>query len=138
MRELTKSMMSFSWAMSLFGLKQAANLLMPQTWGQAASSLNGVSSTTEGQLGQTLRSLYRAGDSMQKGMVDMMFGMIGSGGTWNPAAWAPGATGAMRTGADAICQTAQAGVDLMQRSTQAVPSAPQPQSGWGPIPAPGA
>ena len=30
-RDLTKSMLSFSWAMSLFGIEQLANTLIPQS-----------------------------------------------------------------------------------------------------------
>lgn len=140
MRELTKSVVSFSWAMSLFGLKQAANLLVPQTWDQATSAMKGVAGATEGQLGPTLQSLYRAGDNMQKGMVDMMFGMVGLG-AWNPAAWDP--TGMVRSSVDVVRQSAQAGADLVQRSAevvgQAVPGGstwgtpPQVPSGWGPV-----
>lgn len=71
MRDLTQSMLRFSWAMSLFGVQQMANLLSPS---RAAKAFEDVAQAAEGELGQTLRGAYRAGDAAQRNMVDRAFG----------------------------------------------------------------
>src|SRR5687767_2703613 len=81
MRDLTKSMMSFSWAMSLFGLRQMTCMLNPQSWGNTAATFENVTRSTEDQLGPTTQSIFRAGDSLQRGMVDMMFSLF-TFGAW--------------------------------------------------------
>jgi hypothetical protein len=80
MRELIKSMFSFSWGMSLFGVKQLGNLLMPlapnQPQNKAATAFNAVAHATEEQLDGVIREAFQAGDRLQKGLVDMMFGVL--------------------------------------------------------------
>ena len=71
MRNLTKTMFRFSWSMSLFGLQQLANLLIP---GRAARAFDNASRSMAGELGGPLRTAFRAGDALQSGMVDLMFG----------------------------------------------------------------
>jgi len=86
MRELTKSMASFSWALSLFGVRQVANLMRPS---QAATAFDAVARSTEGQLGEALHSFYEVGNRLQRSMVDITFGMMGlgnSGGRWTDMA----------------------------------------------------
>jgi hypothetical protein len=72
-RDLTKSMISFSWGMSLFGAKQFANLLAPE---KATVAFNAVTQATEEQLGDGLKAVFRAGDRLQKGMVDLSFSFL--------------------------------------------------------------
>lgn len=140
MREITKSMMSLSWAMSLFGLRQMTCMLMPQSWRSASSSFDAVTRCTEDQFGSTTDSLFRAGDNLQRGLVDLMFSMFtfglagrngwGSGrrdrdcgdgcgsGRWDR----DGGDTARRSGqwaADAAQRSAQAGADFVQRTAQA-------------------
>jgi hypothetical protein len=78
MRDFTKSMFSFSWALSLFGVQQVANLMMAQapdrTRNKAAEAFDCVTRATEDQLGDTLKETFKAADKLQRGMVDMMFG----------------------------------------------------------------
>lgn len=81
MRELTKSMTSFSWAMSLFGLRQMACLFDPRSWGSSSSTFQAVTRCTEDQLGPTTQSLFRAGDNLQRGLVDLMFNLF-TFGAW--------------------------------------------------------
>ena len=71
MRELTKSMFSYTWAMSLFGAQQMLNLLSPS---KAAKAFEGVASATEKELGQPLQFVFKAGDDLQRRMVNLMFG----------------------------------------------------------------
>ena len=78
MQDLTKSMLSFSWAMSLFGAAQAANLMTPRDPAgmahQAASALDKVTQAAVAELGETLGAAYKSGDQAQRSTVDMMFG----------------------------------------------------------------
>jgi hypothetical protein len=97
MRELTKSMMSFSWSLSVFGLRQLTRLVTPRSWDTARASFDHLAHSTEDQLGSVTRSLYRTGDALQRGMVDMAvnvlsLGMSGSGRGDGapPAAGGPG------------------------------------------------
>ncbi|HEX6864316.1 MAG TPA: hypothetical protein VF414_15910 [Thermoanaerobaculia bacterium] len=163
MREMTKSMMSFSWAMSLFGLRQMTCMLMPQSWKSATSSFDAVTRSTEDQLGSTTDSLFRAGDNLQRGLVDLMFGMFtfgmagrngwgggrrdrDDGGTARrPGQWAADAMrrsanagDAGDVGADFVQRTAQAGADALRQSADAIdPRASYgggENVGWGPMP----
>jgi hypothetical protein len=127
-RDLTKSMLSFSWAMSLFGVNQLTNTLIPQTPSQpthrATTAFNNVTQATEEQLGSTLKGVFKAGDQLQRGMVDLMFGFL-SLEAFNPSQL-------MRMTSDMMRQTTGA----FGQGFQSGPSASQAQAGWGPIPSP--
>ena len=71
MREFTKSAFSFSWAMSLFGAQQMLNLFRPE---KAVDSFEHVTSATEGQLGQSLQTLFETGDQIQRRILDVLLG----------------------------------------------------------------
>jgi hypothetical protein len=163
MREMTKSMMSFSWAMSLFGLRQMTCMLMPQSWRGATSSFDAVTRCSEDQLGSTTDSLFRAGDNLQRGLVDLMFsmftfGMAGRNG-WGSGRrdrdggdtarrsgqWAADATRRSANignigdiGNDFVQRTAQAGADALRQSADSIdPRASyggREDVGWGPMP----
>src|SRR5262245_21059676 len=89
MKELTKSLASCTWAMSVFGVQQMTNLFMPRDGGmdKTTGCFDRVAAAAEEQLGPTMRSAFRAGNELQRMMVDLMFGglMMGSG-CMNPAA----------------------------------------------------
>ncbi|MEM7583180.1 MAG: hypothetical protein AAF560_07355 [Acidobacteriota bacterium] len=83
MRDLARSMIRFSWAMSVLGAKQAANLVSPRDgWDRSAESFDVVSSAAIDQMGETMKGVYEAGDRFQSGMVDTMSRMFG-GGSWD-------------------------------------------------------
>src|SRR5205807_4478516 len=63
LRELVKSMLGFSWAMSLFGLRSMANMVAPS---RAAASLDAVKQAAEGELGGGLHGAFRAADQLQR------------------------------------------------------------------------
>jgi len=149
MRELTKSMLSFSWAMPLYGMKQMLNMSMPQDmsrpFDKAAEGFASVTDAMRGQLGPTIKGLFDAGDRIQRGLVDLMFSVVPAGSmdpnTWmrtgsevmqrsmqemGQAAAAAGAAGATRT----VGAAGPAGGAA--RMPQAAPAASQP--GWGPVP----
>jgi uncharacterized surface protein with fasciclin (FAS1) repeats len=75
MREIAKSLMRFSWGMSLFGVRQATHLLKPASPSEQAEkiarALNLVTAATEENLDAPIKSVFKAGEQMQKGMVDM-------------------------------------------------------------------
>jgi hypothetical protein len=125
LRDLTKSVLSFSWAMSLFGVEQLADTLLPQGPGQpthrSTAAFNEVTRATEEQLGSVLKGIFKAGDQMQRSMVDLMFGFL-TLETLNPSQM-------MRMTSDAMRQTTGAFGQGFARG----PSTP-PQGGWGPMP----
>ncbi len=90
MRELTKSMLSFSWAMPLYGLKQMLNLSMPQDmsrpFDKAAEGFDTVTGTMRKELGPTLRGLFDAGDQIQRGVTDLMFSVFNVQ-AFDPTSW---------------------------------------------------
>lgn len=81
MRELTKSVTSFTWAMSLFGAKQMLNLAQPA---KAAAAFDSVAEATGGQLDESLRSAFEAGDRLQRSMIDATFSLMSMGGALDP------------------------------------------------------
>jgi len=160
MREFTKSVFSYAWSSSLFGLQQAAQLLRPDGWRQnnrAIESFERIAKVTAEEMGEAARGTFRFGDDMQRKGVDIMFGFLTPGtpdrakGQPNapgaPAAASAGATAsnageqavaAFTQGIQAFTQTA--GV-IMQSMTGMVSTpgcggaASQP-TGWGPVPPP--
>ena len=78
MREWTKSMFSYGWAMSVFGVQQTMDMLTPNQ-GSSAKAMQDVANAAASTLNSTMKSAYTAGDNMQRGMVDAMFGMMGGG-----------------------------------------------------------
>jgi hypothetical protein len=126
-RELTKSIASFSWALSLFGLEQMSKMLIPQAARSSAPSLDTVTQSTRQQLGPSMRSAFQAGDNLQRGVIDMMFSLF------NPSSWTPGGMmGAMRTGADTAWRAAQTASESAGCGCSG--SSQQTSGGWGPMP----
>ena len=142
MREFTKAAISYGWASTCFQAQQLMNVLAidPETQNSVATSaFNAVAESTAAQLGPTLRSTYRAGDAMQRGMVNMMFGVAGN--------WVP-ACGGRRDGKPTPHSSSEHGLarpswrqsriaekdsrrpDLLPSGDLAGASAP----GWGPMP----
>jgi hypothetical protein len=96
MREITKSVFSFSWAMSLLAMKQAVNMvnlgepIQPRVNPMAAC--DPVTRTAVDQFDDSLKGVFRTGDNLQRGLVDLMFGIWNST-NWNLPRW-------QRTGSD--------------------------------------
>ena len=87
--DLLKSMLGFSWAMSLLGVRSLANLAQPD---RAASDLDAVTQAAEGQLGPGLQDVFRTGDQLQRGMVDSVLGGGLSGAVGTTAGSTPSGT----------------------------------------------
>ena len=147
MRELTKSIFSFSWAMSLFGIQQTTNLTSPD---KAAKALNSVTEATGAQLTDVLKSTFDAGDKLQRNAVDMTMGMM-TGEALNPNKWMRMASDAAKQSAEAVTKGVQGVTSTVQQaassataqgSSAGTGSAPDtggastasPRQGWGPMP----
>ena len=120
-RDLTKSMLSFSWAISLFGVEQLTKTLIPQRPSQpthrATAAFDAVTQAATEQLSGALKGVYNAGDQLQRGMVDLMFGVL-SLEAFNPSQL-------MRMTSDMMRQTTGA----FGQSSQRDPSTSQAQEG---------
>lgn len=103
MRKLAKSAFGFTWALSLFGAKQAVGLMHPD---KAAGAFDAVTKAAVDDFGGALKTAYRLGDGVQRGAVDMAFAMMS--GEWNPAKILGVSSAAMQQAADATKQAAQA------------------------------
>jgi hypothetical protein len=134
MRELTKSMLGYGWAMSVFGLQQMVNLLTPvdgDPCGKAAHSFDNVTEATAQTFGGAVKEAYKAGDSLQRGTLDIMFGGWAAGGL-DPNSW-------LRAGADAVKKAADFGRSTAESASQAAGFSPGNSAGPKPAPAnPGA
>lgn len=145
MRELTKSMLSFSWAMPLYGMKQVLNLSFPQDmsrpFDRATEGFEAVAGVARDQMGATIKGLFDAGDRIQRGMIDLMFSFVPAD-VFDPNAWMRGSSDLMQRSVQGIAQaTAAAETPGPPRAagaagtTQAGPAG-GPVAGWGPIPPP--
>jgi len=148
MREFTKSAFSFSWAMSLLPLQQMLNMLTPQEKGQeihaATAAFGRITKAAEEELGDITRATFRAGDSMQRGLVDVTLGVF-SGQGFNPSKWTKMVSDVVRQSAEAAQQTMKMTGNSSRRSAEPA-SEDGPEStgakgkqaestttGWGPV-----
>jgi hypothetical protein len=117
MRNLTRSVASFSWAMSLFGVEQMANLVSPR---RAAAAFGTVVRSAEGTLGPGLRSAFQTGDRLQRSMVDLSFSLVGLGPSATGGGAAPttasgsGSTGAAAAISGPLTQVGNLAFELLQ------------------------
>lgn len=126
MRELARSMASFSWAMSLFGVQQMTNLMSPR---RAVDAFSAVARTAEETLGPGLRSAFRTGDRLQKAMVDLSFSLAGLGPQ-------NGASGPVAQAENLGIEILQVGVDSASWMNGTAWRQQQGVQGWGPVPPP--
>jgi len=77
MRDLAKSFMSFSWAMTLFGLDQLRHLVADDDSGKRrqriGSDLDAVTTAAKDRLSERNASMFDAGQNLQRDMVDLTF-----------------------------------------------------------------
>lgn len=125
MRELTKSLLTFSWAMSLFSMKQFGSLLAsPYGNGRAndaKQAFDDVSTAAQQYFGEILQPAFSAGDDLQRRMVDVMYSLTGS--TLNP--------NRMMDLSSKAAQRAGAAFSGSRQKQSAQSTGPQP--GWGPV-----
>src|SRR5215510_14825599 len=83
MRAFTKSVLSYTWATSLFGLQETARFLLPQTWfetDRVAKPFERITKATAEELGSVAGSTFRIGDNLQRGSVDLVSTFLTLGG----------------------------------------------------------
>ena len=140
MRDLTRSVVSLSWALPLFGAEQMANMVPGQP-----------------DIAPTLRSAFRAGERLQQSAVDITFSFVGYRSSANgassvvehPAAAAPAtdaesSTNSLSTGLqDVLIKVGNVAFELIQFGVTSVYSVTglawvqlQGLPGWGPMPEP--
>lgn len=118
MRDLTKSMLSYSWAMSLFGVQQMWDLMRPS---KAQDSFDAVTEATQQQFGDIMMATFRVGDNIQRGIVDLTLGVF-TGQAFNPNQWTRMTSDTIRQSADVASQGAQAAANTMwQTAASAAP-----------------
>jgi hypothetical protein len=80
MDDLIKAMIGFSWAMSLFGIKQLANVVTQddssRSADKAARSFDSVTRAAEAQCNDSLREAFKVGDRLQSGMTDLAYSLF--------------------------------------------------------------
>jgi hypothetical protein len=131
MRELTKSMLSYGWAMSVFGVQQTMDALAPNQGCNSVKAMQDVTNAAVSALNPCMKAAFTAGDNLQGGMVDMVFGMMGGGLDMNR--W-------MRMGNDMMQQMGKAGTRAAETAAGAAANATGTGSdagasstfGWGP------
>src|SRR4029077_7248277 len=137
MWDFAKAFFSFSWAMSLFGVQQIANLVTPS---KAATAFRNIANFTEAGLSKELRTAFRAGDNLQKSFIDGTqgrftgkkrdFSKAGIHGDINPAD--PSSSDAHGQAVPAMPNPeAQAFAVKSEGPKQPSPAA---EIGWGPMP----
>ena len=136
MRGFTKSMTSYTWAMSLFGLQQMVNVFRPA---KAADSFDHVTKATEEELGGALKATFRAGDNLQRGFVDVTFGvltlgMFDRGGAQATSDVARQTGEALRQGGRVVSQAVDVVTQTVQSATAAAGGAAQQSAGWAATP----
>jgi hypothetical protein len=159
MRAFTKSVVSYTWSSSLFGLQELARFLIPQGWlqtDQAATSFEKITKATTEEMADITSRTFKLGDGLQRGSVDVMFNVLTlgilnggkEGSSQSTGAGAPGsssnlggqAVSFLCQGLEALGQTAgivgqAVGGIVPGQSCGGCSSA---QTGWGPVqPPPG-
>jgi len=141
MRELTKSLFSFSWAMSLFGIQQTANLMSPE---KVAKAFDSVSDAAREQFTDAVKTAFNAGDKLQRSALDLTMGMMTRDGA-SPNKWLRMASDAAKQSAEAVNKGVQGVASTVRQAAStatdhdgsnaagAAASGSQRQ-GWGPMP----
>ncbi|MEQ1825197.1 MAG: hypothetical protein ABL921_04600 [Pirellula sp.] len=132
MQQITKSLGSFTWAMSLFGLQQMTDAIGAST-GKSGSNnsieaLNEVTRVSLEQCSASVRETFEVGDMIQRNMVDLFFGVIPQ-------------RGGQVDGEPCSCKGpmdfVRNAVDMVQSRPNASQSSSTPteeELGWGPVP----
>ncbi|HEY7494181.1 MAG TPA: hypothetical protein VIH59_24150 [Candidatus Tectomicrobia bacterium] len=83
MREFTKATLSFPWALSLFGVEQLANVLLPQHSAPAGAAFDAVTQATGAQLSELMQGLFLLGNTVQRETTDWACSLL-TPGAFNP------------------------------------------------------
>lgn len=118
-RDLTKSAFSFGWAMSIFGMKQMAEVFVPGKACEAAHAFQPVTEAAVDTFGNALRGAFQAGDALQRGAIDIMADVMSGKGINLSQFFSPEAKQQAETAAQQAAEAASAGTT---------------DQGWGPVP----
>lgn len=80
-RELFKSILSCSWAQSLFGLRQLSGMVTP---GRSAKGFDQVTKVAKSELSEPVRNFFRVGDRVQRQTIDILCGGFSRPGMSQP------------------------------------------------------
>lgn len=125
MRELTKSMMSCTLAMSIFSIRQMMSIFLPganKDGPDTTDAFNQITAAATGQLGQSMRATFQTSDKWQRQMVDVMF---------SPILLAPGKSGQWITKLAPGAQAPQSPTSADAPAAPNPPSPPPPTWSWG-------
>lgn len=86
-RDLTKSTISFSWALSLLGIKQVLNLFTPGQQQPNGDVLGPMTQVAVDQLDDSTKGIFRSGDNLQARAVDLAFASLNPINWINPGNW---------------------------------------------------
>src|ERR1044071_577229 len=80
MRELAESAARYTWAMSIFGVQQAANVLTlsncPPSARKANAAFFSVTQAAENEFDDLVFAAYQIGDEVQRGLTDIFFDTV--------------------------------------------------------------
>jgi hypothetical protein len=135
-RELTKSALSFSWAVSLLGVKQAANLTRPGQNGNG-DLFAPMTQTAVGQLDESMKGIYRSGDNLGSRAIDLAFCWLNPLNWLNPSSWTNVSSWAnpanwMRSAANFTSGNAGCGAQTAGGQQQQPPGSNPPNTGGVP------
>ena len=79
MRDMTKSLLSTSWAMSLFGAKQMINLVKTDEQSRSTTeAFDAATQATGEEFDDMIHSLFAVGDELQREIIDLVASSITS------------------------------------------------------------
>jgi hypothetical protein len=98
-QDVTKSALSFSWALSLLTVKQAVSIMQP---GQqpGANLFAPLTQAASAQLDESMRDVHRSGENVQARIVDIAFSVFDPS-TWTKMSAQVGLPGAGNAGMEA-------------------------------------
>jgi hypothetical protein len=117
MRDLTKSMASYTWAMSVYSAQQMMSLMTPQ---KATDSFDKVTAATVNEMDNALKETFQVGDRIQRGMVDIMMGSLGMFGL-DPGRWLNAGASVMQQSMGAMQRATEGAAKAAQRAASATP-----------------
>lgn len=87
MREVAKSFLSFSWALSVLGLEELTNLVSEERSGDRSERISkdfdSVTDATGKRFSERAQSMFEAGDRLQREVVDLFFDAL-KAEEWKP------------------------------------------------------
>ncbi len=122
MRELTKSMLGLSWAMSVFSAQQLGKLITPtqEAIDGAIAEVDEVSRFVQSRLTETMAQQFRAADEWQRRLVDAAFSAGAPLGTLDPRPLMQAFDSRAMMNAMDPSQMIKTGVDFVQQTADAV------------------